>query len=90
MYCDYYLIFNSFFFISADCSDPGSPPHGGKDVSNGGSRGFPPGTVVSFYCNPDYTLSGVPKIKCSFRKNKYYWNGKVPNCISQGKRFCHV
>lgn len=65
--------------VSADCTDPGHPKNGNRIVTRK-SSGFPMGTVISFSCNPNYTLVGAKKIICEVKDNKYSWNGKVPSC----------
>ncbi len=67
------------FIFLANCVDPGTPKNGYRAVSSA-DGGFADGTVVYFYCNAHYKLSGAKKIVCTKGK----WSGKKPFCQSQG------
>ncbi|RMX39586.1 hypothetical protein pdam_00023117 [Pocillopora damicornis] len=60
---------------SANCPDPGFPAHGNRTVSP-----VDDGTIISFSCDPNYTLRGAKKIICI----KGRWNGKKPICKASG------
>lgn len=87
--------FNSSSFISLlvveerNCSDPGGPVNGYKKITGGpgliNGRYAKIGTVVSFYCNNSYVLSGNEKRTC---QQNGEWSGKQPICLKgNGQRF---
>ncbi|CAH3128057.1 unnamed protein product [Pocillopora meandrina] len=66
---------------SANCPDPGFPAHGNRTVHvSPARRPMDDGTVISFSCDPNYTLRGAKKIICM----KGRWNGKKPICKASG------
>lgn len=80
--CHLYLIWLCFSLsISANCPDPGFPAHGNRTVHvSPARRPMDDGTVISFSCDPNYTLRGAKKIICM----KGRWNGKKPICKASG------
>uniref|UniRef100_A0A2K6NVI3 Inactive serine protease PAMR1 n=1 Tax=Rhinopithecus roxellana TaxID=61622 RepID=A0A2K6NVI3_RHIRO len=65
-----------------NCSDPGGPVNGYKKITGGpgliNGRHAKIGTVVSFFCNNSYVLSGNEKRTC---QQNGEWSGKQPICI---------
>ncbi|KAM9658113.1 inactive serine protease PAMR1 isoform 2-T2 [Trichechus inunguis] len=65
-----------------NCSDPGGPGNGYKKITGGpgliNGRYAKIGTVVSFFCNSSYVLSGNEKRTC---QPNGVWSGKQPICI---------
>ncbi|XP_023041310.1 inactive serine protease PAMR1 isoform X4 [Piliocolobus tephrosceles] len=65
-----------------NCSDPGGPVNGYKEITGGpgliNGRHAKIGTVVSFFCNNSYVLSGNEKRTC---QQNGEWSGKQPICI---------
>uniref|UniRef100_A0A8C9M851 Inactive serine protease PAMR1 n=1 Tax=Panthera tigris altaica TaxID=74533 RepID=A0A8C9M851_PANTA len=65
-----------------NCSDPGGPVNGYKKIAGGPGLINGPyakiGTVVSFFCNNSYVLSGNEKRTC---QQNGEWSGKQPICI---------
>ncbi|XP_025211003.1 inactive serine protease PAMR1 isoform X4 [Theropithecus gelada] len=65
-----------------NCSDPGGPVNGYKKITGGpgliNGRHAKIGTVVSFFCNNSYVLSGNEKRTC---QQNGEWSGKEPICI---------
>uniref|UniRef100_A0A671E139 Inactive serine protease PAMR1 n=1 Tax=Rhinolophus ferrumequinum TaxID=59479 RepID=A0A671E139_RHIFE len=65
-----------------NCSDPGGPVNGYKKITGGpgliNGRYAKIGTVVSFYCNNSYVLSGNEKRTC---QQNGEWSGKQPICL---------
>ncbi|XP_014767624.1 sushi, von Willebrand factor type A, EGF and pentraxin domain-containing protein 1 [Octopus bimaculoides] len=65
-----------FFYPDAKkCTDPGTPENGHREISD---SSFGLNTVVTFYCNPGYTLYGREKITCS---SNFMWLYPKPKCI---------
>lgn len=75
-----------FFFLSvleeSNCSDPGGPVNGYKKITGGpgliNGRHAKIGTIVTFFCNNSYVLSGNEKRTC---QQNGEWSGKQPICI---------
>ncbi|XP_006883821.1 PREDICTED: inactive serine protease PAMR1 isoform X3 [Elephantulus edwardii] len=65
-----------------NCSDLGGPVNGYKKITGGpgliNGRDAKIGTVVSFFCNSSYVLSGNEKRTC---QQNGVWSGKQPICI---------
>nr|XP_027792460.1 inactive serine protease PAMR1 isoform X2 [Marmota flaviventris] len=65
-----------------NCSDLGGPVNGYKKITGGpgllNGRYVKIGTVVSFFCNNSYVLSGNEKRTC---QQNGEWSGKQPICI---------
>uniref|UniRef100_A0A2K6D5N7 Inactive serine protease PAMR1 n=1 Tax=Macaca nemestrina TaxID=9545 RepID=A0A2K6D5N7_MACNE len=65
-----------------NCSDPGGPVNGYKKITGGpgliNGHHAKIGTVVSFFCNNSYVLSGNEKRTC---QQNGEWSGKQPICI---------
>uniref|UniRef100_A0A2K5MW11 Inactive serine protease PAMR1 n=1 Tax=Cercocebus atys TaxID=9531 RepID=A0A2K5MW11_CERAT len=65
-----------------NCSDPGGPVNGYKKITGGpgliNGHYAKIGTVVSFFCNNSYVLSGNEKRTC---QQNGEWSGKQPICI---------
>uniref|UniRef100_A0A8D0HTX0 Inactive serine protease PAMR1 n=1 Tax=Sphenodon punctatus TaxID=8508 RepID=A0A8D0HTX0_SPHPU len=65
-----------------NCSDPGGPPNGYRKVTEDSGRMnghyAKIGTVISFYCNNSYVLSGSEQRTC---QDTGEWSGKQPICI---------
>ncbi|PNI78616.1 PAMR1 isoform 3 [Pan troglodytes] len=65
-----------------NCSDPGGPVNGYQKITGGpgliNGRHAKIGTVVSFFCNNSYVLSGNEKRTC---QQNGEWSGKQPICI---------
>uniref|UniRef100_A0A8C8WYB9 Inactive serine protease PAMR1 n=1 Tax=Panthera leo TaxID=9689 RepID=A0A8C8WYB9_PANLE len=65
-----------------NCSDPGGPVNGYKKIAGGpgliNGHYAKIGTVVSFFCNNSYVLSGNEKRTC---QQNGEWSGKQPICI---------
>nr|XP_020016407.1 inactive serine protease PAMR1 isoform X2 [Castor canadensis] len=65
-----------------NCSDLGGPVNGYKKITGGpgflNGRYAKIGTVVSFFCNNSYVLSGNEKRTC---QQNGEWSGKQPICI---------
>ncbi|KAM6157707.1 inactive serine protease PAMR1 isoform 1-T1 [Rhynchocyon petersi] len=65
-----------------NCSDPGGPVNGYKKITGGpgliNGRYAKIGTVVSFFCNSSYVLSGSERRTC---QHNGVWSGKQPICI---------
>uniref|UniRef100_A0A2I3GHW0 Inactive serine protease PAMR1 n=1 Tax=Nomascus leucogenys TaxID=61853 RepID=A0A2I3GHW0_NOMLE len=65
-----------------NCSDPGGPVNGYQRITGGpgliNGRHAKIGTVVSFFCNNSYVLSGNEKRTC---QQNGEWSGKQPICI---------
>lgn len=65
-----------------NCSDLGGPVNGYKKITGGpgllNERHVKIGTVVSFFCNSSYVLSGNEKRTC---QQNGEWSGKQPVCI---------
>ncbi|XP_011796109.1 PREDICTED: inactive serine protease PAMR1 isoform X3 [Colobus angolensis palliatus] len=65
-----------------NCSDPGGPINGYKKITGGpgliNGHHAKIGTVVSFFCNNSYVLSGNEKRTC---QQNGEWSGKQPICI---------
>lgn len=81
--------FHSFFFFlpllvleERNCSDLGGPVNGYKKITGGpgllNGRHVKIGTIVSFFCNGSYVLSGNEKRTC---QQDGEWSGKQPVCI---------
>ncbi|XP_073900600.1 inactive serine protease PAMR1 isoform X1 [Castor canadensis] len=66
----------------SNCSDLGGPVNGYKKITGGpgflNGRYAKIGTVVSFFCNNSYVLSGNEKRTC---QQNGEWSGKQPICI---------
>lgn len=65
-----------------NCSDLGGPVNGYKKITGGpgllNERHVKIGTVVSFFCNGSYVLSGNEKRTC---QQNGEWSGKQPVCM---------
>uniref|UniRef100_A0A287ATQ8 Inactive serine protease PAMR1 n=1 Tax=Sus scrofa TaxID=9823 RepID=A0A287ATQ8_PIG len=65
-----------------NCSDPGGPVNGYKEITGGpgliNGRYAKIGTVMSFFCNNSYVLSGNEMRTC---QQNGEWSGKQPICI---------
>nr|XP_045013443.1 inactive serine protease PAMR1 isoform X1 [Jaculus jaculus] len=65
-----------------NCSDLGGPVNGYKKITGGpgllNGHHVKLGTVVSFFCNNSYVLSGSEKRTC---QQNGQWSGKQPVCI---------
>ncbi|KAG8510759.1 Inactive serine protease PAMR1, partial [Galemys pyrenaicus] len=65
-----------------NCSDPGGPVNGYRKITGGSGlldgHAVKIGTVVSFFCNNSYVLSGNEKRTC---QQNGEWSGKQPICI---------
>lgn len=65
-----------------NCSDPGAPLNGYRklldDTALINGHYTKIGTVITFFCNNTYTLSGNEKRTC---KPNGEWSGKQPICI---------
>uniref|UniRef100_A0A8C4MP90 Inactive serine protease PAMR1 n=1 Tax=Equus asinus TaxID=9793 RepID=A0A8C4MP90_EQUAS len=65
-----------------NCTDPGGPVNGYRKITGGpgliNERYAKIGTVVSFFCNNSYVLSGNEKRTC---QQNGEWSGKQPICI---------
>uniref|UniRef100_A0A8C9AS13 Inactive serine protease PAMR1 n=1 Tax=Prolemur simus TaxID=1328070 RepID=A0A8C9AS13_PROSS len=65
-----------------NCSDPGGPVNGYKKITGGpgliNGHYVKIGTVVSFFCNNSYVLTGNEKRTC---QENGEWSGKQPICI---------
>uniref|UniRef100_A0A2I2YGE5 Inactive serine protease PAMR1 n=1 Tax=Gorilla gorilla gorilla TaxID=9595 RepID=A0A2I2YGE5_GORGO len=65
-----------------NCSDPGGSVNGYQKITGGpgliNGRHAKIGTVVSFFCNNSYVLSGNEKRTC---QQNGEWSGKQPICI---------
>lgn len=65
-----------------NCSDLGGPVNGYKKITGGpgllNARHVKIGTVVSFFCNGSYVLSGNEKRTC---QQNGEWSGKQPVCM---------
>lgn len=76
------LLFSLLVLEESNCSDPGGPVNGYKKVTGGpgliNGRYAKVGTVVSFFCNNSYVLSGNEKRTC---QQDGEWSGKQPICI---------
>ncbi|XP_036041987.1 inactive serine protease PAMR1 isoform X1 [Onychomys torridus] len=70
------------FLEERNCSDLGGPVNGYKKITGGpgllNGRHVKIGTVVSFFCNGSYVLSGNEKRTC---QQGGEWSGKQPICI---------
>ncbi|KAM8929375.1 inactive serine protease PAMR1 isoform 3-T3 [Lycaon pictus] len=66
----------------SNCSDPGGPVNGYKKITGGpgliNGRHAKIGTIVTFFCNNSYVLSGNEKRTC---QQNGEWSGKQPICI---------
>uniref|UniRef100_A0A2K5QPF6 Inactive serine protease PAMR1 n=1 Tax=Cebus imitator TaxID=2715852 RepID=A0A2K5QPF6_CEBIM len=66
----------------SNCSDPGVPVNGYKKITGGpgliNGRSAKIGTIMSFFCNNSYVLSGNEKRTC---QQNGEWSGKQPICI---------
>lgn len=84
----------SFSFILSlvveerNCSDPGGPVSGYKKITGGpgliSGRYAKIGTVVSFFCNSSYVLSGNENRTC---QQNGEWSGKQPICIKGNHKY---
>lgn len=76
------LLFSLLVVEERNCSDPGGPVNGYKKITGGpglvGGRYAKIGTIVSFFCNNSYVLSGNEKRTC---QQNGEWSGKQPICI---------
>lgn len=81
------LLFSLLVLEESNCSDPGGPVNGYKKVTGGpgliNGRYAKVGTVVSFFCNNSYVLSGNEKRTC---QQDGEWSGKQPICIKGNER----
>ena len=86
MECFRLLIALLFFPLSVleerNCSDPGDPVNGYKKITGGpgliNGRYAKIGTVLTFFCNNSYVLSGNEMRTC---QQNGEWSGKQPICI---------
>uniref|UniRef100_F7BHC8 Inactive serine protease PAMR1 n=1 Tax=Callithrix jacchus TaxID=9483 RepID=F7BHC8_CALJA len=66
----------------SNCSDPGVPVNGYKKITGGpgliNGHSAKIGTIMSFFCNNSYVLSGNEKRTC---QQNGEWSGKQPICI---------
>lgn len=76
------LLFSLLVVEERNCSDPGGPVNGYKKITGGpgliNGRYAKIGTIVSFFCNSSYVLSGNDKRTC---QQNGEWSGKQPICI---------
>lgn len=84
--------FSSFHFTvleERNCSDPGGPVNGYKEITGGpgliNGRYAKIGTVMSFFCNNSYVLSGNEMRTC---QQNGEWSGKQPICIKGNLQIC--
>ncbi|XP_008067773.1 inactive serine protease PAMR1 isoform X2 [Carlito syrichta] len=65
-----------------NCSDPGGPAHGHRRVTGGPGLAdrhhMKVGTVLTFFCNGSYVLSGNDQRTC---QQSGEWSGKQPICV---------
>ena len=67
--------------IAIECSDPGTPSNGGRNL--GGRR---VGDRVSYFCNSGYSLVGDSERTCqSSGLSSAVWSGSLPRCEG---RYC--
>uniref|UniRef100_A0A1A8G8Z7 Sushi domain-containing protein n=2 Tax=Nothobranchius korthausae TaxID=1143690 RepID=A0A1A8G8Z7_9TELE len=65
----------------SNCSHPLVPEHGGFRCSPSPCRGFPPKSLIRFFCEPGYHISSKePNSKCRHGK----WFPPIPACIKDG------
>uniref|UniRef100_A0A2K6UZ70 Inactive serine protease PAMR1 n=1 Tax=Saimiri boliviensis boliviensis TaxID=39432 RepID=A0A2K6UZ70_SAIBB len=66
----------------SNCSDPGVPVNGYRKITGGpgliNGHSAKIGTIMSFFCNNSYVLSGNEKRTC---QQNGEWSGKQPICI---------
>lgn len=76
------LFFSLLVLEEQNCSDPGGPVNGYKKITGGpgliNGHHAKIGTIVSFFCNNSYVLSGNEKRTCQPNGE---WSGKQPICI---------
>lgn len=76
------LFFSLLVLQEGNCTDPGGPVNGYRKITGGpgliNERYAKIGTVVSFFCNNSYVLSGNEKRTC---QQNGEWSGKQPICI---------
>lgn len=78
----YYLFPLSLVLEEKNCSDPGGPLNGYRRVVEDtgllNGRYAKIGTVIAFFCNNSYVLSGNEQRTC---QDDGEWSGKQPICI---------
>lgn len=81
------LILSLLVLEERNCSDLGGPVNGYKKITEGpgllNERHVKIGTVVSFFCNGSYVLSGNEKRTC---QQNGEWSGKQPVCMKGNSR----
>ncbi|KAJ8268254.1 hypothetical protein COCON_G00134260 [Conger conger] len=70
------LHFTSFELVK--CEDPGVPQFGYKKED----KGHFAGSVVSYSCNPGYTLKGSEVLTC-LRGERRTWDSPLPLCVAE-------
>ena len=77
-----FLFFSLSVLEERNCSDPGGPVNGYKKITGGPGlihgRYAKIGTVLTFFCNSSYVLSGNEMRTC---QQNGEWSGKQPICI---------
>lgn len=81
------LILSLLVLEERNCSDLGGPVNGYKKITEGpgllNEHHVKIGTVVSFFCNGSYVLSGNEKRTC---QQNGEWSGKQPVCMKGNSR----
>ena len=62
----------SLYHVAINCSDPGTPTNGHRNLSNTTYN-----SVVTYTCDVGYTLQGSNSRTCQSNGS---WNGSVPEC----------
>ena len=77
-----FLFFSLSVLEERNCSDPGDPVNGYKKITGGPGlihgHYAKIGTVLTFFCNSSYVLSGNEMRTC---QQNGEWSGKQPICI---------
>ena len=70
----------------AYCKDPGNVTNGTRVIDHAADE-FYFGTIVRFWCDIGFELLGETAIQCVNGQADVSWNGSLPSCSSETKRF---
>lgn len=73
------FLFSSLLSVSLGCARPPGVQHGDLLNQTEANRGsFPPGTLLTYGCEPGYTADGPTSIICTSSGD---WSPQPPSCI---------
>lgn len=78
----FYLSLSAKGFELVKCEDPGVPQFGYKRED----KGHFAGSIVSYSCDPGYTLKG-PEVLTCLRGERRAWDSPLPLCVGEYDRF---